>query len=172
MKDIVRDALFGQIVRLISGNTIFQYPEERSDFKCPSSYKSITPTTESLAVESRRQSTTLTMDNEKRVLSPTTPSDDPQTNERDESSEDLPLDRRPTLLRCVTQTLPYTEERLHLEAELAVERTKSRVILPQQTANGIILADWYSTDDPENPQNWSSGKKAFIVLQIWYAIGS
>ena len=112
------------------------------------------------------------MDNEKRVLSPTTPSDDPQTNEPDESSEDLPLDRRPTLLRCVTQTLPYTEERLHLEAELAVERTKSRAILPQQTANGIILVDWYSTDDPENPQNWSSGKKAFVMLQIWYAIGS
>jgi DHA1 family multidrug resistance protein-like MFS transporter len=172
MKDIVRDAFFGQIVRLISGNTIFQYPEERPDFKCPNSYKSITPTSESLVAESKRQSTAIATDDEKKVLSGATPSSDPQTNEQNDSSEHLPLDRRPTLLRCVTQTLPYTEERLQLEAELAIERTKSRAILPQQTADGIILVDWYSTDDPENPQNWTSGKKAFVVVQIWYDIGS
>jgi DHA1 family multidrug resistance protein-like MFS transporter len=27
--------------------------------------------------------------------------------------------------------------------------------------------DWYTTDDPENPQNWSRGKKGTVVLQIY-----
>jgi DHA1 family multidrug resistance protein-like MFS transporter len=164
MKDIVRDALFGQIVRLVSGNKIFQYPEERPDFKCPSSYKYSTRPSESLGAGSTRQST-LATEYEKKAQS-----DDPKTDGQHDSSEHLPLDRRPTLLRCVTSTLPYTEERLQLDADLAIERTKSRIILPQQTADGIILVDWYSTDDPANPQNWSSGKKAFVALQIWYAL--
>jgi DHA1 family multidrug resistance protein-like MFS transporter len=26
--------------------------------------------------------------------------------------------------------------------------------------------DWYTTDDPANPMNWSTGKKAFVAGQI------
>jgi DHA1 family multidrug resistance protein-like MFS transporter len=34
------------------------------------------------------------------------------------------------------------------------------------------LVDWYTTDDPENPQNWSFGKKAVVLLQIlMYTMG-
>ena len=28
------------------------------------------------------------------------------------------------------------------------------------------IVDWYSPTDPENPQNWSSGKKIFVFFQI------
>lgn len=39
MADLIREAPFGQLVRLITGNRVFQYPEEKPDFQCPSSYK-------------------------------------------------------------------------------------------------------------------------------------
>src|ERR1700759_2008566 len=28
------------------------------------------------------------------------------------------------------------------------------------------LVDWYTTDDPSNPQNWSTPKKSFVLLQL------
>ncbi|KAK9235500.1 major facilitator superfamily domain-containing protein [Lipomyces kononenkoae] len=34
------------------------------------------------------------------------------------------------------------------------------------TADGIVLVDWYTTDDPDNPQNWSPWKKHFVSLLI------
>ena len=30
----------------------------------------------------------------------------------------------------------------------------------------MTLVDWYATDDPANPQNWSQKKKAFVAFQI------
>jgi DHA1 family multidrug resistance protein-like MFS transporter len=35
-----------------------------------------------------------------------------------------------------------------------------------KTTGGIILVDWYTTDDPENPQNWPSSKKAWVLSQL------
>ncbi|KXL49847.1 hypothetical protein M433DRAFT_146212 [Acidomyces richmondensis BFW] len=43
----------------------------------------------------------------------------------------------------------------------------SRTIVPQRTSDGIILVDWYTTDDPDNPQNWSFGKKMFASTLIY-----
>lgn len=40
--------------------------------------------------------------------------------------------------------------------------------MPERTKDGIILVDWYTMDDAANPQNWSSGKKAFVATQIWF----
>jgi DHA1 family multidrug resistance protein-like MFS transporter len=38
--------------------------------------------------------------------------------------------------------------------------------MPQKTSDGNILVDWYTTDDPANPQNWSNLKRFFISLII------
>ena len=46
--------------------------------------------------------------------------------------------------------------------------TEDREIEPTITKDGKILVTWYSTNDPENPQNWSSGKKLWISFLIWY----
>jgi DHA1 family multidrug resistance protein-like MFS transporter len=50
------------------------------------------------------------------------------------------------------------------QASLAKEPTQP--IIPQRTSDGTILVDWYTTDDPENPQNWSQGKKAAAAFLI------
>ncbi|KAF6218025.1 hypothetical protein HO133_006437 [Letharia lupina] len=34
--------------------------------------------------------------------------------------------------------------------------------------DGAVFVDWYSSDDPANPQNWSSKKKAFVAMQICF----
>ena len=58
-----------------------------------------------------------------------------------------------------TTTESYTRERFDIEQTLAAEKTKSIVIAPTKTADGIILVDWYTTDDPANPQNWPASRK-------------
>ncbi|RFU73847.1 major facilitator superfamily transporter [Trichoderma arundinaceum] len=39
-------------------------------------------------------------------------------------------------------------------------------IASQKTNDGVILVGWYTTDDPENPHNWSSLKRSYIVFVI------
>jgi DHA1 family multidrug resistance protein-like MFS transporter len=48
----------------------------------------------------------------------------------------------------------------------SVERHVSRPIAPEKLDDGTILVDWYTTDDPANPQNWTFGKKAVVLSQI------
>ena len=63
-------------------------------------------------------------------------------------------------------TAPYSNERIEADQRLALERTQTIPIIPMKTADGIVLVDWYTTDDPANPQNWSSLKRAFVTFQI------
>ncbi|PWY88949.1 MFS general substrate transporter [Aspergillus heteromorphus CBS 117.55] len=50
----------------------------------------------------------------------------------------------------------------------AADDASSKPIAPTKTADGTILVDWYTTHDPDNPQNWSSGRKLFVVFQIYF----
>ena len=54
------------------------------------------------------------------------------------------------------QTKQYTAQRFEVEQQETLERRQSSVIIPQKTADGIILVDWYTTNGPANPQNWNS----------------
>ncbi|KAM0476134.1 hypothetical protein ACHAPX_006551 [Trichoderma viride] len=49
-------------------------------------------------------------------------------------------------------------------AGIELHKTKSVPIAPVKTSDGTILVDWYSTDDPANPQNWSTGRRAWVVI--------
>jgi len=49
----------------------------------------------------------------------------------------------------------------------SIKQQPSRPIVPAKTTDGIILVDWYSTDDPANPQNWGYWTKFNVVLQIY-----
>lgn len=63
-------------------------------------------------------------------------------------------------------TKPYTQERVDVEQQLEAEKTKSIAIAPTKTSDGTILVDWYTTDDPANPQNWTSGRKWNVMIQL------
>lgn len=170
MADLFREAPFGQLVRILSGNRFFPYPEEREDFHCPHCYhadaslpseKTVEQSSdgESNHVGSVKASRTATHETKLDLEKSATSSDpDVEDGQGQEPARALGLQR--------TQTLPYTNERLEIEKRLEVERTKSRPILPARTADGTVLVDWYNTDDPANPQNWSQKKKAFVAFQI------
>ena len=172
MADIWREAPFGQLVRLVTGNKYFQYPEEKPDFRCPNCYQedeksasaeTVTPDTvvlQKVVTQNTRNTDPDALRREPTVY------DDIEKGYRSSSDEDSELSRPATLGLARTQTLPYTEERLEVERRLAIEKTKSKPIVPTKTADGTILVDWYSTDDPANPQNWSQKKKAFVALLI------
>ena len=79
------------------------------------------------------------------------------------------LEKRSTahssISRVGTKTaLETARSKADLEAAIeasSLAREPSQPIEPQRTSEGIILVDWYSTSDQENPQNWSQKKKAF-----------
>ncbi|KAF7189217.1 Caffeine resistance protein 5 [Pseudocercospora fuligena] len=67
-----------------------------------------------------------------------------------------------------------TLQESHTQADLQTAFTAStlrkeptRPIIPQRTSEGDILVDWYTEGDPENPQNWSAGKKLLASSMIY-----
>jgi DHA1 family multidrug resistance protein-like MFS transporter len=164
MTDILREAPLGQLIRWVTSNRLLQYPEERPGFELPETYRSVLNSPEERTGSSGTKSigystddstaTPATHDLEKRNTHIEQP--------REGDVEALGLRRTKSRLDAT----PYTEERREIEAELALQRTVTKPIVPQKTANGKILVDWYTTDDPANPQNWSNGKRFLISLII------
>ena len=151
MADLIREAPVGQIIRYLTRNRVFQYPEERPDFALPSQYASA-----------------LHEKNSRHTSSVPTPADQEKPDKLDGDQRDADYLSAVSLHRTKSreQTEPFSEERLEVDAELAIERTKSIPIAPQKTADGNILVDWYTTDDPANPQNWSNKRRGFVTLQV------
>ncbi|KAE9377604.1 MFS general substrate transporter [Stipitochalara longipes BDJ] len=158
MTDLFREAPLGQAIRFISRNKLLKYPEERADFVVPVQYLSLLKQNEKLGRQHYDSSPSNGIvaelaEDDAAVESEATPS-------AEEDLEVLGMVRSIGNIRVA----PYTNERLRAEQELDLERSRSIPIIPQKTPNGIILVDWYTTDDPANPQNWSSFKKGFIVF--------
>jgi MFS transporter, DHA1 family, multidrug resistance protein len=167
MADLLRESAIGQIIRFASRNRYLQYPEEDPNFHIPWE--------EAAALEKEKE---IEADFDPNPPNTNGASDSVgRTNSRANSLTHAPtapaertrtgISATITRTRTREQTLPYSAERLDVEREESIERTTSSVIQPQQTADGIILIDWYTTDDPANPQNWSSGKKAYVTFQIF-----
>jgi len=174
LRVIVRDAPFGQLIRYVTGNRVFRYPEELEGFQCPCGYNkenkthshehtSPTPPTHDLEKVPSQQ-----VDLEKIATAQDT--DKPAPPPSSSSSGTGDLERTPTSTSHLqrTQTLPYTRERLEADISIALQKTKtsSHPVAPTKTADGVVLVDWYTTDDKENPQNWSQGKKAWTAFLV------
>jgi DHA1 family multidrug resistance protein-like MFS transporter len=158
MADTIREAPIGQLLRLISRNRILQYPEEKQGFQCPSSYTN--------AGEVRTDSV-------QADLSPASEKGELGSLEATESSTNLAAEHRKlpngvsmTRTKSRQYAEPFSVDRVAVEAELDLQRTQTIPIIPQRTIDGVILVDWYTTDDPANPHNWSSAKRGFITFLI------
>lgn len=187
MSALIRDAPFGQIVRYITNNRVFRYPEEEPDFQIPAAYT--LHTTEAKRLDSQTSST-LSSEPEGLAVEevvypdPATVLEKIDTQSEDENIsalEKLQTIRtlhtaRTQISRVGTRTaLSKSVSRADLEQQFSlasVERGPSRPIVPETREDGTILVDWYTTDDPENPQNWLFGKKLIVLLQIlMYTMG-
>ena len=160
MLEIIREAPLGQAIRLISRNRLLRYPEELPEYELPIQYRTLLRGEENSKQHYPQPSTHAPGLLEK---------DEIETPRRSgvltDDSTDLEAVEQVTTVTSV-RTAPYSNERMR--AEQALARTKSLPIAPQQTSDGIILVDWYTTEDPANPQNWSKFKKGFIVFLICF----
>ncbi len=161
MSDLIREAPVGQLLRFVTRNKVLPYPEELPGFQLPESYNTILNAPDVEKSVSRS-------DSEEPVKAGLQDLPELRHHVTTRSVRSGDVEGQAALTRTKTResTRPYTEERLEVEAELAVERTKTLPIVPQKTSDGTILVDWYTTDDPSNPQNWSLGKKNFVSLVI------
>ncbi|KAF2128633.1 MFS general substrate transporter [Dothidotthia symphoricarpi CBS 119687] len=181
MSALIRDAPLGQILRYLTNNRILQYPEERPDFQLPDAY------TRHIRPSQRHQDDHVATPVTKREAPPHEEPiyPDPETVlEKDRISSDdderLSLEKpqtirsthttRTQISRVGTRTaLQKSVSQADLEHQISLasmDRGPSRPIDPDVLDDGTTLVDWYATDDPDNPQNWSSGKKAIVLLQI------
>ena len=177
MLDIIRDAPFGQIVRLVTKNKVFQYPEERADFQLPESYtvsqnhhQAVAPLT-----PSQHSSSSSQLEKEKDPKPqpiPTNPSAHGlahiKTHHSTASSNLEPItsrDQVSTRLALQRSTTQADLERAYTAATL--EKGPAEPIAPTKLDDGSILVDWYDTADPADPKNWGAAKKAFATFLIW-----
>ena len=181
MADILRDAPLGQIIRWVTKNRLLPYPEELPNFELPAVYNamlnssgkapSTTRTNTQEKVKPAQPSRQSSHSSDSRETEVTTPSaaldlEKAQTEEANpyDTRNIEALNLRRTKSRA--ETVPWTEERLEVEEELAIQRTQTRPIIPAKTSDGNILVDWYTTDDPANPQNWTNNKRFVVSLII------
>jgi DHA1 family multidrug resistance protein-like MFS transporter len=145
MADLIRESPLGEVIRFLSRNTLFKYPEEYPGFEIPKQYLTQLASEKPLPSGAPYDSTSF---------------DD--TPERDIEGFSM------TRTKSRAETAPYSNERLRVEQQLAIQRTQTIPIVPAKTADGIVLVDWYTTDDPANPQNWSRGKKAWVTFVMCF----
>ncbi|KAJ5767111.1 uncharacterized protein N7511_004727 [Penicillium nucicola] len=143
MEAVIREAPFGQLVRYLTKNKYFQYPEEKADFKLPDTWLQ-------LLNESNPSNNTF---------------DDKRTEAEAENGHFSPGSSE-LISRTSSTTIPFTEARLEADEQHEIEKIKSIPIAPKKTKDGAILVDWYYTDDAENPHNWSNKKRALITTLI------
>ena len=166
MADILRESPLGQIIRFVTRGRYLRYPEEVEGFQIP---------WEQNLNEKHVASTEL----DKELEAATSPSANTSVQRENEPHQPHPLSKVATereqafmpdhdliAAKSRESTTPWSEERFDVERQHSLLATESRVIQPQKTSDGIILVDWYTTDDPANPQNWSSGKKGYVSFLI------
>ncbi|KAL9042422.1 MAG: hypothetical protein Q9180_000613 [Flavoplaca navasiana] len=118
------------MVRCVSRNKVFNYPEEDPNFHLPESY--------------HHPDSLMTYQNSPESPQIPDASQAGSAGKTGESSDGLDKAR----------------------SNVTLSEKKSRPIAPTVSKDGTILVDWYSTDDPANPQNWSSWKKVFVAFQL------
>ncbi|KAJ5088484.1 hypothetical protein N7456_012100 [Penicillium angulare] len=138
MEAIIREAPLGQIVRYLTKNKYFQYPEEKPGFELPETWIKIM----------------------QELDAPHKPNVSGAENEGEKSEE--PSSSQGSDAISHTSTLNEDPEANNQD----LEKIKSIPITPKKTKNGAILVDWYYTDDAENPHNWSNLKRALIATII------
>jgi len=123
LKELIREAPIGQLLRYLSNNRVLLYPEEMPDFVLAATYQAI--------IEGKESQSNSAL---------TTPA------------------------QTIINSTPGSVK--DMDPEAAVGEKKEQVVVPDVAADGTILVDWYTKDDPANPLNWSNGKRATVAAMI------
>ncbi|KAL7931402.1 major facilitator superfamily domain-containing protein [Trichoderma chlorosporum] len=170
MASLFRGTTFGSIIRWSTRRNYLKYPEELPSFHCPNFY-----------INADHANSSTSPNNE--IVDHS--EEDLRNNGREHSvapgsieteslsSEESDFDAR-TLSKIISRpqmsrvgSLASLQEAYTAATLQANVRSQHSTIYPKKLETGVILVDWYATDDEENPQNWSSKKKLFVVVQIY-----
>ena len=190
MSDLLRESLAGQLIRYFTGNKTLKYAEEKEDFHCPTSYAphdaaetafrrgSASPTPHVSPTPSIDEKLKEVSSLESETAPPPRP-ENPATATDSSLSSEVEATRTAThaseVLSRMTSRVNMEKvttcrdlERVYTEATMRSQLRSgpAQPIVPEKTADGITLVDWYDTNDQENPQNWSFGKKCVVATQI------
>lgn len=174
MAAMIRESPAGQVIRWITGNRVLRYPEEIPGFELPEAWNSLLN-----ASEKKHAPPVSSIRTPSRTATPTPMEGegDFQDLEKEEtiqernrsgsdSSDPNNVELALTHTKSRLDTQPYSRDRFEVEEELAVEKTISKPVIPLKTSDGTVLVDWYTTDDSDNPQNWSNNKRFWIAFTI------
>ncbi|KAJ6439305.1 Alpha-galactosidase 2 [Purpureocillium lavendulum] len=170
MAELIRDTALGAVVRWATRGAALKYPEEREGFKCPGCYSrpGVSPSNGAPTVRTRTRSTGGARDDEEA----TEPVTRTSTSSDSDSSEEIELDDESLSKIMSRPQMSHVESAASL-AQAYADATRQETLrsmhyeIQAKKENGIILVDWYFTDDRDNPQNWSKTRKIMVVLQIY-----
>lgn len=146
MLDTIREAPIGQLLRYITSNRVLKYPEELPGFELPEAYKLVQSAADKEVIHTSSSTDSSSRNSEDDAR--------PDMTDNQRRERNLDLEKTTTAQQAgsgadsVTNTqsalhqTPSLAERYEIDRQLAVERTKSRPIVPVKTADGIILVDW------------------------------
>jgi DHA1 family multidrug resistance protein-like MFS transporter len=176
MPEIIRDGALGQLVRRITKNKVFPYPEEQSDFTPPDHYRGSsasstydrTTSTAATLVANTNPTTSYLSIEEKEEIEVEAPPAIPasaHTRDVDQTLNQVTSKLDDEVANTEKEDLYQARTQRDLEAltDRSVHPHGSRLIRPDTLKDGTVLVTWYTEDDPANPQNWSSGKKVFVT---------
>ncbi|KAK9341808.1 hypothetical protein V1522DRAFT_418072 [Lipomyces starkeyi] len=116
MLDIIRASFGGEIIHLLSGGRLLQYPDQQPGFIVPSTFG---------------------------------------VRVADDVAQLSSLGRNGP-----EAALKLAEDKLDFESDYSSSSSAASTLAPS------YIVDWYGTDDPENPRNWSDRKKLFVLAEI------
>ena len=155
MRDMIRDAALGQVIRFVTRNRVLRYADEMPDFQLPEAYNTAMNTSSTDVGGVREKSVSAESSEgsgsgpeEKDGELPELAKKVTTKSVRGGDLEGAPVAMRRTKTR--ESTKGYTNERLEVEQELALERTKTTPIAPTKTSDGNILVDWVSPKSRPN----------------------
>ena len=149
MADLVRESPIGQVIRFVTRNKYLRYPEEIPGFQIPWGGVANAPVDEKPAHLSDGSTHGPGGNNIERDAEKDMDVGSLARKTTTRGTMGTALGPVSTISRTRTreQTLPYSAERFETELEEQAERLESTVIVPQKTADGITLVDWYTTDE-------------------------
>lgn len=177
MSALLRDAPIGQLIRWATKGRLFPYPEELPGFQCPADYSGTQKPEPTSAATTQLASPNSVVEKEKEenpidhnALQQAATAMDLEAQSTSSSSIDVTLSKAMTRpeMQKVTTRADLEQAYTNATKQESLKSSRSRPIVPEKTSDGTILVDWYSTDDPENPQNWSFRKKIIVVTQIYF----
>lgn len=184
-KNLFRETPMGQLIRFVTRNRYLLYPEEEPGFKLPDCWVDMMNNPDQGLPSPSSSSPSSSSQHEEHKERPDTRQPDDAPNEKQESpgeaasrhSERPGFNRQTTtdtererlqLQRSATSVSSrrFTEERLEEEQIHSIERALSLPVVPKRTRDGAILVDWYYSDDPADPHNWSNKKRLAVSTLI------